>query len=337
MFDSPKKSNLKNKPEIMRIPKNTILILLTLLITSFNNSFATQKGEVATNQKQPVALADPFIMLHENTYYAYGTNDKDGIAVYTSDDLVNWQKQSALALHKDDSWGDRWFWAPEVYYIPQEKKFYMYYSVDEHISVATSDSPAGPFRQDIQKPIIEDEKCIDNSLFIDDDGKAYLSFVRFTDGNNIWVAEMESDLKTMKKETMKPCIHVTEAWENELGRVTEGSFIVKHKGIYYMIYSANDYQSPNYGVGYATASSPMEAWVKYDKNPVFQKPDDLVGVGHSAIFKDKEGKLRMVFHAHHDKENIHPRLMYITDVSFSDDEKPIMNIGGNIIATQQVK
>lgn len=318
----------------MRIFKNTILILVSLLITSCNDkSSTTQKEEPDNTLKQPVALADPFIMLYDNIYYAYGTNDENGILVYTSDDLISWEKQATLALHKDNSWGDRWFWAPEVYYVPQNKKFYMYYSVDEHISVATSDSPTGPFRQDIQKPIIEDEKCIDNSLFIDDDGKAYLSFVRFTDGNNIWIAEMESDLKTMRKETMKPCIHVTEVWENELGRVTEGSFIVKHKGIYYMIYSANDYQSQNYGVGYATASSPMGAWTKYDKNPIFQKPDDLVGVGHSAIFKDKEGKLRMVFHAHHDKKNIHPRLMYITDVSFSDDEKPIMKIGGNIIAT----
>lgn len=319
----------------MRISKSTILILLSLLIIPFNKNSATPKAEITSNLKQPVALADPFIMLYDNTYYAYGTNDKDGIAVYLSNDLVHWEKETRLALHKDESWGDKWFWAPEVYYIPQKKQFYMYYSVDEHISVATSDLPTGPFRQDIKKPIIEDEKCIDNSLFIDDDGKAYLSFVRFTDGNNIWVAEMESDLKTIRKETMKPCIHVTEEWENDLGRVTEGSFIVKHKGIYYMIYSANDFNSQNYGVGYATATSPMGPWVKYDKNPIFQKPADLVGVGHSAIFRDKEGKLRMVFHAHHDKENVHPRLMYIADVIFSEDKTPVMKIGGNIIAPQQ--
>ena len=30
----------------------------------------------------------------------------------------------------------------------------------------------------------------------------YLSFVRFNDGNNVWIAELEKDLITLKKETM---------------------------------------------------------------------------------------------------------------------------------------
>ena len=46
----------------------------------------------------------------------------------------------------------------------------MYYSADEHICVAVGDSPTGPFVQDKKEPMIADEKCIDNSLFIDDNG-----------------------------------------------------------------------------------------------------------------------------------------------------------------------
>ena len=127
-----------------------------------------------------------------------------GIEVYTSTNLKEWKLQG-LALNKDDVWADRKFWAPEIYKV--NGKFYMYYSADEHICVATSDSPLGPFKQTEQKPMILDEKCIDNSLFIDDNGKPYLFFVRFNDGNNVWVAELESDLTTIKKETMHPCIH----------------------------------------------------------------------------------------------------------------------------------
>ena len=33
---------------------------------------------------------------------------------------------------------------------------------------------------------------------------------------------------------------------------------------------------------------------------------------------DKEGKLRIVFHAHKDKSNIHPRAMYIGTVNFEN-------------------
>src|SRR5690606_30035258 len=157
----------------------------------------------------------------------------DGIEVYVSDDLKTWKKQDKLALHKNDSWGDKWFWAPEVYYIPEKKKFFMYYSADEHICVATSDQPAGPFRQEEKQPMLSGEKSIDNTMFQDkDNGKAYLYFDRFNDGLNIWVAELEPDLKSIKKETLKPCIHVSQKWEEVWPRVNEGPFVMKHNNKY---------------------------------------------------------------------------------------------------------
>lgn len=73
------------------------------------------------------------------------------------------------------------------------------------------------------------------------------------------------DLITLKKETMRPCIHVSQAWEEVWPRVNEGSYILKHNGIYYMTYSANSYESPFYGVGCATATDIMGEWAKYDE------------------------------------------------------------------------
>ena len=263
-------------------------------------------------------MADPFILLYENLYYAYGTGAENGIEVMTSDDLKVWKRttgtESGLALHKDDSYGEKWFWAPEVYYV--NDRFYMYYSAEEHMCVAISDSPLGPFKQSEHKPMLEGEKTIDNSLFIDDDGKPYLFFDRFNDGLNIWVAELEKDLITLKKETMHQCIHVSQPWEEVWPRVNEGSFVIKHNGVYYMTYSANSYESPFYGIGCATTTDIMGEWKKYTDNPLLQKPGELVGVGHSAMFKDKEGDWRIVYHAHKNKTSIHPRNMYISKVGF---------------------
>ena len=275
-------------------------------------------------EPEPVALkvplGDPFIMLWQGKYYAYGTYSDNGIIVFVSDDLQTWSVPDnlpgGLALKKEDVWADRWFWAPEVYHV--NGKFYMYYSADEHICVATSNSPLGPFTQEVQKPMIEGEKCIDNSLFIDDDGKPYLFFDRFNDGLNIWVAELEENLIDIKHETMRKCIKVSQEWEKVWPRVNEGSFVVKHNGGYYMTYSANSYESPFYGVGFATASSVEGPWTKYENNPILQKPENLVGVGHSAMFTDKDGKLRIVFHAHNNATKIHPRYMYISTVSFEN-------------------
>lgn len=311
--------------------KIRILLLLTTIIFSACSCNKKDKEPEASYIKVP--LGDPFIMLWDNIYYAYGTFAEDGIAVFVSDDLLTWrvpkEVPNGLALHKNDVWGDRWFWAPEVYHV--NGTFYMYFSADEHICVATSNNPLGPFKQQIKKPMIDDEKCIDNSLFFDD-GKPYLLFNRFNDGNTIWIAELEENLEQLKPETMVECIHVSQPWEEVWPRVNEGSFITKNNNINYLTYSANSYESQFYGVGFATASAITGPWTKYPNNPILQKPGSLVGVGHSAMFTDKEGQLRIVFHAHNSNQNIHPRHMYISSVSFetiSDNE--IMVIDQNYL------
>ncbi|MDR1667145.1 MAG: glycoside hydrolase family 43 protein [Bacteroidales bacterium] len=283
-------------------------------------AFTALAGKATARLQPPtkVPLADPYILNDGDRYYAYGTSDANGIAVYTSNDLKYWTKEPHLALHKDNSYGNRYFWAPEVYFI--NGKFYMYYSAEEHICVATSDSPLGPFLQDVREPMIAG-KAIDNSLFIDDNGKAYLFFVRFTDGNAIWVAELNDDLKTLKAETLHLCIHVSQDWEKVMARVNEGPFVIKHKGIYYMSYSANDYRSHDYGIGVATADYITGKWEKYASNPLLRRPAGLFGAGHHCLFKDQSGQWRVAFHAHKSAEAVHPREMYITTAQFVPDQK----------------
>jgi beta-xylosidase len=293
-----------------------IFLFLAVLTVSCKESVNKNEPDKPAKANALVSLADPFIMLHDDLYYAYGTHADDGIAVFTSNDLKEWKKADNLALHKDNSYGDKWFWAPEVYYV--NNKFYMYYSAEEHICVAVSDFPLGPFIQEEKKPMIENEKTIDNSLFIDDDGTAYLLFDRFNDGLNIWIAKLEDDLTTIKMETLHKCINVSQEWEEVWPRVNEGAYIVKHNGIYYMTYSANSYESQFYGIGCATATDIMGEWTKYSHNPLLQKPGNLVGVGHSSMFMDKEGDWRIVFHAHQSDSSIHPRNMFISYVGFKN-------------------
>ena len=306
------------------------LVVFALCITACSDKNTSTQAKVKPVISK-VPLGDPFIMLWEDKYYAYGTLKEDGIAVFVSDDLEIWRVPKGvpggLALHKDNVWGDHWFWAPEVYHV--DGKFYMYYSANEHISVATSDSPLGPFIQEVEKSMIVNEKCIDNSLFIDDNGKPYLFFDRFNDGLNIWVAELHDNLVDIKPETMRKCINVSQEWEKVWPRVNEGSFVVKRNGTYYMTYSANSYESQFYGIGFATAENITGPWIKYEGNPIFQKPGNLVGVGHSSLFTDKAGNLKIVFHAHNSTKKIHPRHMYISDITFKNQG------GQNIMAVDE--
>ena len=93
--------------------------------------FSVARAEAQNSQEdRRIPLADPFILLDNGTYYAYGTHNRNGIEYYTSTNLKEW-RYGGLALHKRDSYGEKWFWAPEVYHI--NCTYYMYYSADKHI------------------------------------------------------------------------------------------------------------------------------------------------------------------------------------------------------------
>lgn len=273
-----------------------------------------------------IPLADPFILYENGTYYLYGTGSGDGIAVATSKDLRTWvwpeNKKYYLALHKDDSYGTYWFWAPEVYKIGD--RYLMYYSSQEHICAAWGDSPLGPFQQ-IQKKPMRDPRGIDNHLFIDDDGKPYLFWVHFSGGQQVWVAELKDDYTTIIPGTETLCSYPTQDWEKIWATVNEGPFVLKHKGKYYMSYSANTYESQHYAIGYAVADNPKGPWIKYKGNPILHQPSGLVGTGHHAFFKDKNGKDRIVFHSHNKPGQIQPRIIHIGTYGFeaieNDDDR----------------
>ena len=267
-----------------------------------------------------IPLADPFVYQENGLYYLYGTGSPDGIAVCVSTDLLHWQwpddKQFYLALHKEDSYGDFWFWAPEVYKVGET--YYMYYSAEEHLCVATSSSPLGPFVQDVQEPV-KPEKCIDGTMYIDDDGTPYLIWVSITDHEEIWIAELEADLKHIKEGTEQYLMQMSQDWEKVWPGVNEGPFVLKHDGTYYLSYSANSYESPKYGIGYATAPTLRGPWTKAPDNPILQCNGGLEGVGHHAFFTDAGGKKRIAYHSHNRPGVIHPRVLHIGEYRFAPD------------------
>ncbi|MDR1171491.1 MAG: glycoside hydrolase family 43 protein [Bacteroidales bacterium] len=268
---------------------------------------------------QNLLVADPFILEENGTYYLYGTSARDGIVVWRSADLVHWDgpcgATSGLALHKDDSWGERMFWAPEVYRI--NDKYVMTYSVEEHIAVAESSSPLGPFIQTEKKPLLA-EKGIDSHIFIDDDGTPHLYWVRFQGGNIIYTARMSRDLKTVDMSTARHCITPEPGtWEHTdaepRANVAEGPFVMKRGGKYYLSYSCNHYQSPDYAVGWAVADKPEGPWIRNKDNPILLRHNGYVGTGHHAFLQTSSGKIYIIYHAHYSAQTIAPRRTLISE------------------------
>ena len=285
---------------------------------------------MAEGGKSQVPLADPYILLDGDTYYAYGTNDANGIRCYTSNDLRLW-KYEGLALNKSNTTETQWFWAPEVYHIGD--KYIMYYSANEHLFAATATSPKGPFVQVgsyQMESLIGNEKCIDSHVFFDvktnGDTIAYIFFVRFNDGNCIWQAKLGDDFITPVAGTLRKCFAASQSWELIQGRVNEGPNVIKYRNTYFLTYSGNDYRCQDYAVGYATTTNIASGtWTKFSSNPILRRWDDLVGTGHHSLFYDKEGNLRIVFHAHNSTESVQTRLMYIGTMKFQTNKLVMLN------------
>lgn len=294
----------------------------------------TEETTLSYNNAEGVVanMADPYILEYNDRYYLYGTDDQPGevdrgFKVYTSTDLVNWSQpvgkgEGGRALLSSDSWGNWGFWGAEVYL--RDSIFYMFYTVEEHLAVATGTSPLGPFTQQEKKPL-RNVKEIDCHVHVDDDGKAYMYYVSFENNSNeIFVEELNDDWLSTKPETKTRCIWWTQAWENadpEFSHwpVAEGSSVLKHEGIYYLFYTANHFLSQKYAVGYATSDSPYGPWNKYEGNPVLKQTDRLRGTGHCSFVRSPSDDLVMVYHAHRDTSQATPRKMCIDLCEFLPD------------------
>jgi beta-xylosidase len=284
--------------------------------------------------------ADPFVLYYEGKYYMYCTTDtedkltgfndfssssgdEDGIFVYVSNDLHSWTKHG-YALKKGDVIGEKWFWAPEV--LCYKGRFYMIFAAEEHMAIASADHPLGPFVQE-SKCWLREQKAIDGSLFVDDDGTVYLYYVQIDGGNRIFVAKMKDDLSAIETEYPNCLIEATEQWETVDSLVAEGPFVLKHNGLYYLTYSCNHTRCTEYAMGYAVSSCPTGPFIKYTGNPILKKNGKFVGVGHHSFFYAADGSLCCAYHCHSgNPDNFRPRRFCLNTAEFTSDESGIDKI-----------
>ncbi|GGK78367.1 family 43 glycosylhydrolase [Streptomyces flaveus] len=238
----------------------------------------------ALEMKSPVLPglnADPNIVRFGDTFYIYPTTDGfpgwsgTQFKAYSSKDLVNWKDHGViLDLGPDVAWADSRAWAPTM----EEKngKYYFYYSADANIGVAVSDSPTGPFKEPLGKPLIAagayTGQMIDPAVFTDDDGQSYL----YWGNGRAYVVPLNDDMVSFDASKVT---NITPSGYNE------GTFVIKRKGTYYFMWSENDTRDENYRVAYATGSSPTGPWTK--QGVILEKDLSLgiKGPGHHSVVK----------------------------------------------------
>ena len=250
------------------INKSTAIAALMLLST----------GTKAQNPfVQTWCTSDPAPMVHNGTMYVYTGHDEDGAdffwmqewRVYSTQDMVNWQDHGSPLALESFSWADDRAWAGQT--IERDGKFYWYICAHSKISngmaigVGVSDSPTGPFKDALGKPLFENGSWdhIDPTVMIDDDGQAWLMW-----GNpQCYYLKLNRDMISYDGEVGKlpmteeafggPMMKEREKGKTYKDSYVEGPWITKRNGTYQLLYAAGGV--PEH-ISYSTAPSPLGPW-----------------------------------------------------------------------------
>ena len=309
----------------------TRVLLLTLVLTPVARADTPAAATTTYTNPLPVPehIADPFVFREGDTYYLYGTSARDGLLLWTSSDLVNWQPRGHAYQRTDDDWGRRDFWAPELF--KHRDKYYLHFTANgrerrgndpvRRLVLAEGDSPLGPFRQ-LKAPWFETggRDVIDGHVFRDRDGKLYLYWVLLPEpgevGFQIHGRALGDDLTPTGESRL--CFTASEPWEGQ--NVNEGPFVLRHGHVYLLTYSGMPYTSPDYAVGVATATSPLGPWTKSKAGPILRRGPGVSGPGHHSLIDSPDGtEMFIVYHVHRNPDRPgDPRAMAIDRVRVVD-------------------
>jgi arabinoxylan arabinofuranohydrolase len=214
---------------------------------------------------QTIYTADPAPFVYNGVVYAFLDHDEDGTygwfqmkdwRLFTTTDMVNWTDRGVTASLKTFSWGRVDAWAGQVVY--RNNKFYYYVPIRLQgdpfgIGVGVSDKPEGPYTDAIGKPLVSGGGFIDPTVFLDDDGQAYLYW-----GNpTLSMVKLNPDMVSYSGDIVKIPMNATTVNNMYL----EGPWFYKRNGLYYLLYSTqNNGTAGKEDIRYSTSTGPTGPW-----------------------------------------------------------------------------
>lgn len=246
--------------------------------------------------------------------------------LWSTTDMVNWTEHGAVASLKDFSWRSRENGAWAIQTVERNGKYYLYAPLHGHgIGVLVSDSPYGPYRDPLGKPLVWDKSNwydIDPSVYTDDDGQAYLYW-----GNPYtFYAKLGDDMTSLKGDVVK-LPHI----EN----YQEGPWFYKRQGHYYLGFASTCCPE---ALGYAMSDSPTGPWksMGYIMRPTHRDRGNHPGIvdykGHSYVFGQSYDLMHLDTFVHHERRSVSAAEIHynadgtIQEVPYWLDQKPLKQL-----------
>jgi beta-xylosidase len=263
---------------------------------------------------------DPFVLPVGGTYWAYSTGSAGrNLQVMSSTDLRSWTTPAdpLPVLPRWASAGSTW--APGV--VPLGGLYLMYYTVHDPglgrqcISVATSTTPGGPFKDMSSGPLVcQGNGSIDPNPFTDPrSGRTYLLWK--SDDNSVglptrlWASRLTSNGLSLTGGTALLLTETASSWQ---APAMEGPTIMVASGssTYDLFYGAGAWDTAQAGIGYATCSAPSTGfrglrWTCSDRSVaapwlatrVVGGAAVFSGPSGPAVFTDTAGNAHLAYHA----------------------------------------
>lgn len=252
---------------------------------------------------------DPAPMVHNGTLYSYSGDDIPGTDFYymtkwrvaSTTDMVNWTDYGSPIALESFSWARDRAWAAQC--IERDGKFYWYICVQTDknnmsIGVAVGNSPTGPFKDAIGKPLISTGSWsnIDPTVYIDDDGQAYL----YWGNGSLYYVKLNKDMVSYSGEIVTVPLTVEtfggfrgnrDANNPNKDSFVEGPWFFKRNSKYYLFFAGSGKGGES--LSYSMSDGPTGPWKYQGKIMEDQKANSFTN--HGGVI-DYKGKSYLFYH-----------------------------------------
>jgi beta-xylosidase len=277
-----------------------IPVLAILMCLNCAKNANTEESIRSGNPVFPGWYADPEGAILDSHYWIFPTysaqyDDQVFLDAFSSNDLVTWEKHPHVIDTSIVKWARRAMWAPSI--LEKQGRYFLFFSANDiqrpggplwdandtrnhtgGIGIAVADSPGGPFRDYLGKPLISDfyndAQPIDQFVFSDSNSMYYMVYggwrrCNLVKLNDDFTGFIPWDDGSIFKEITP---------ENYV----EGPVIFQRNNKFYFMWSEGSWGNDSYHVAYAMADKVEGPYFRVGS--ILESDQNIAtGAGHNSV------------------------------------------------------